>query len=225
MTGGAKVVAIDTAYLLSNGYLADYRTGGTIVSILDAITGTSGSRYLVVKHRNHLGVMTRLPFQFFSMPNPSVGLPLIDLTKEANIWKKNMADDLENHMTRKTSSSGTHWMLSAGDLNWESIYDIVRNSLYADYPHMAEIEADLLRKIRKNGLITLFDENQITEWATGESGSPVVVNAMHTLFDINFDGIVDWSNWLDATGIPDPDDQDWEIIYYNRSKYTQVKWE
>jgi hypothetical protein len=74
-------------------------------------------------------------------------------------------------------------------------------------------------------MITLFDNNQVTEWVTGRTDDPFVVNAMQLLFDVNFNNVVNWQWWNNTRPPLSPgDDGDWMIINENRIKYSEIKW-
>jgi hypothetical protein len=170
MGAGSCVLAHDTAYVLSNGYLADYRTGDTIVGILNAVTNISGYRYLVVKHRNHLGVMTNVPHPFYGILNPPGGIRLIDFTKESTIWKHSAADNLENHMTKKTSVTGDVWMLSVGELNSNDLITVFDpNKIALDNIDESGVKGyELQHDVNFNGVIEWPGWNGNTDGSTAD---------------------------------------------------------
>lgn len=105
------LICRDSCLLLSNGQLADRWTGDTVVGIRLACDGGLNNRYVVVRHRNHLGVMSRRPVHFIRRGDMILH-EQIDFTQASAIYTKDGV--LSNHMTFR---SGLGWMLSGGELN------------------------------------------------------------------------------------------------------------
>lgn len=111
LTDSAFSVSRDSCLLLSNGMLADRYTGDTLVGIPKAYGSGLSYRYVVVKHRNHLGVMSAYPIQLVRKGERNISR-FIDFTKAENIYTRDKT--LSNHMTYYT---GIGWLLSAGEVN------------------------------------------------------------------------------------------------------------
>jgi endoglucanase len=80
------IVASKSALLLRNGLLAEASTGNTILEFLDV---PNGDYYVSIKHRNHLGVLTRFPIALGNTANTlldftSTSLPLFSYTGKAS---------------------------------------------------------------------------------------------------------------------------------------------
>lgn len=107
----AEVVAVDSCLLLSDGRLADRFSGSLKVGIRLGCDGGSNNRYIVVRHRNHLGVMSRTPVHFVRNSDVAA-VSSVDFTQGFNIYSRDGV--LHQHMSYL---SGVGYLLSGGELN------------------------------------------------------------------------------------------------------------
>lgn len=114
----ATVIAVDSCLLLSNGRLADRTTGDTKVGIRQACDIGTNNRYIVVRHRNHLSVMTKTPVHFIREGETGT-LSDVDFTSAATIYTRD--GHLQDHMTY---ISGIGYLLSAGELNTNALISL-----------------------------------------------------------------------------------------------------
>ncbi|WP_251624040.1 hypothetical protein, partial [Odoribacter lunatus] len=165
MTDSTFFLSRDTCLLLSDGHLADRRSGDTIVGIRNAYAATTSqnNRYVAIRHRNHLGVMTGKVYSFVGKSN-KVNANFIDFTDTLNIYRRSATTHrMDYHMTRMSSGGRTIWCLSAGELN-------------------------------TNYLVSLMDPNRVTLVDIYPNGGQQGYR-YDLLHDINLDGCVDWPGW------------------------------
>lgn len=140
LRGDSRLVATDTCLVLSDGRLADWRTGDTIVGLPDISGWRSSNFYVVVKHRNHLDVMSARAYRLSNITDKAVKL---DFTKIRNVYCSD--GELDNHMNLVDGK----WMLSAGEVNNNrliSIYDpndVVRMYRKGSLPLNVRVHYDL----------------------------------------------------------------------------------
>jgi len=164
MSNNSYFITRDSCLVLSDGHLADRWTGDTIVGINKACGMGANLRYVAIRHRNHLGVMTQYPYQFVKKSN-KLNASYIDFTDTLNIYHHahplmgGMQNVMVNHMTEKSLGGGKKcWVLSAGEVNL-------------------------------NSLVSLADPNRVTLTDL----RPGVANYGYDLrYDVNLDGCVDW---------------------------------
>lgn len=104
-------LTVDSCLLLSDGSLADRYTGDVRVGIRQACDGGANNRYVVVRHRNHLGIMSRQPVHFMRKGEAGV-IAEIDFTYAPNIYCRD--GRLQDHVSYVT---GVGWLMSGGELN------------------------------------------------------------------------------------------------------------
>lgn len=173
------LVGVDSCLLLSNGQLADRWSGDTLVGIRNACGGGSNYRYVVIRHRNHLGVMSRQPVRF--LLRKELGRKVcgyVDFTKSGNVYCRDGC--LDNHMSVYRKEGLACWLLSAGEVN-------------------------------QNDLVTVYDPNRLLK-------VPDLTLPYDVLFDVNFDGRVDWPGWHGRSGGADHD-----LVKRNRQKFTEIR--
>ena len=164
MSNSSYFITRDSCLVLSDGHLADRWTGDTIVGINKACGMGANLRYVAIRHRNHLGVMTQYPYQFVKKSN-KLNASYIDFTDTLHIYHHahplmgGMQNVMVNHMTEKSLGGGKKcWVLSAGEVNL-------------------------------NSLVSLADPNRVTLTDL----RPGVANYGYDLrYDVNLDGCVDW---------------------------------
>ncbi|MDE5638300.1 MAG: hypothetical protein K2I47_00640 [Odoribacter sp.] len=160
-------VTRDTCLVLSDGHLADRLTGDTLVGILGGYeVGSANQRYVVLRHRNHLGVMTNRLYGFVNSLN-KMNAAYIDFTVGNNIYHKGSPlHDLNYHMTKKSRGGKDFWLLAVGSL-----------------------DANYLVSLSDPNRVTLKD---ITPSSTPGQSQGYRYDLLH---DINLDGCVDWPGW------------------------------
>lgn len=114
----ATVITTDSCLLLSDGRLADRTTGDTRVGIREACDIGTNNRYIVVRHRNHLGVMTKAPVHFIREGETGV-LSDVDFTSGSTVYTRD--GRLQDHMTY---ISGIGYLLSGGELNTNALISL-----------------------------------------------------------------------------------------------------
>jgi len=146
MTDPSFLLCRDSCLLLSNGQLADRWTGDTVVGIRNAFGGGTNYRYVVMKHRNHLSIMSKNAIRFVKRTNRASAV-YIDFTQSTSVYCRDGV--LSNHMTFNT---GAGWMMCAGEVNRNelvSLYDPNRlilededDSPLRDYELLYDIDLD-----------------------------------------------------------------------------------
>jgi len=177
-TALCNVITRDTCLLLSDGRLADRFTGDTLVGLRNGYRDDDNEYYMVVTHRNHLGIMTAAPVKIVKN-SEKTRAAMVDFTVQNNIYCKDCAGSREKLACHMTFVDG-QWMMAVGELN-------------------------------KNDLISLSDDNRIGHLL----GEDIDTTIYDLLYDVNFDGIVDWS--LQAGN-----ESDWLIVKKNRGKYSEI---
>lgn len=114
----ATVIAVDSCLLLSDGRLADRTTGDVKVGIRRACDAGTNNRYLVIRHRNHLGIMSKAPVHFIREGETGT-LSYIDFTSASNIYTRD--GRLQDHMTY---ISGIGYLMSGGELNTNALISL-----------------------------------------------------------------------------------------------------
>jgi len=179
LSDSSYLVGVDSCLLLSNGQLADRWSGDTLVGVRNACGGGSNYRYVVIRHRNHLGVMSRRPVRFLrrkELEHDDCGY--VDFSKSGDVYCRD--GYLKNHMSVYRKEGMEHWLLSAGEVN-------------------------------RNDLVTLYDPNRLLK-------VPDLTLPYDVLFDVNFDGRVDWPGWNGRNS-----GADYDIVKRNRQKFTEIK--
>ena len=165
MTKPSYFVTRDSCLVLSDGHLADRWTGDTVVGIRNAHGGGANQRYVALRHRNHLGVMTNRLYRFVNNAHKA-NSAYIDFTDTVNIYRKNVSGGVLNnmnyHMTKKGSQGREVWLLAVGSLD-------------------------------SNYLVSLSDPNCVT--LRDIFPSQLQGYRYDLLHDINLDGCVDWPGW------------------------------
>lgn len=144
---GARVVTQDTCLLLSNGQLADRYTGDTLVAFKHVVSKEgSNNYYVIVRHRNHIGVMSAKPVHF---AKTAAGVQNINFTNSANVYSRDKK--YENHMSLYSSI----WLLSAGELNENSLISIFDPNRITidDTGDVASGKYDLLHDVNFDGRV------------------------------------------------------------------------
>lgn len=114
----ATVIAVDSCLLLSDGRLADRTTGDVKVGIRRACDAGTNNRYLVIRHRNHLDIMSKAPVHFIREGETGT-LSYIDFTSASNIYTRD--GRLQDHMTY---ISGIGYLMSGGELNTNALISL-----------------------------------------------------------------------------------------------------
>lgn len=154
MTDSSCVVTRDSCLVLSDGHLADRWSGDTLVGIRNAYGSGANKRYVVVCHRNHLGIMTKELYVFVNRSNREKAA-VVDFTDAATVYCRD--GELQRHMTRKVRAGKTIWLLSAGELNMNrliTLYDPNRIALQKLRPDDLKGDLyDLLYDINLDGCV------------------------------------------------------------------------
>ena len=117
MAKSSYFVARDSCLVLSDGRLADRWTGDTIVGLLGGYGAGANLRYVALRHRNHLGVMTNRLYRFVNNANKG-SASYIDFTDGNTIYHKGAPlHNLNYHMTRKTNQGKELWLMAVGSLD------------------------------------------------------------------------------------------------------------
>lgn len=114
MRDSSYFVTRDLCLVLSDGHLADFRTGDTIVGIVNGYGGGINQRYIALRHRNHLGVMTNRPYAMKDNAGRS-SAQMVDFSDPSVIYCRD--GNLGRHMSKVMTSGMTYWLLSAGSLD------------------------------------------------------------------------------------------------------------
>ncbi len=110
-------VARDSCLVLSDGHLADRWTGDTVVGIRKAYGSGVNQRYVALRHRNHLGVMTNRLYRFVNNAGKS-NAAYVDFTDTLNIYHKGAPlNNMDYHMTRKSYQGRELWVMAVGSLD------------------------------------------------------------------------------------------------------------
>lgn len=191
MGNGTVVITRDTCLLWADGTITD-RLGDSLIALRNACTAGNNQYYIVLHHRNHLAVMSALPCPISHTREGKIAK--VDFTNAANVYRSTRYPDMKNHMTPLSYYGKEFWTMSAGDMN-------------------------------NNALVSVFDPNEINlrtlkPTPDGKSGIPTPVSTeRYHLFDVNFDGEVDWPGWNKTNSST----LDWDKVRRNRYKFTEIK--
>lgn len=140
----STIVARRAAFLLNNGLVVDL-DGISPVDFDDVQTSIGNSLYLVLRHRNHIDLISA-----YGIAKDNLGLYYYDFSKESNIYGKQAGYIKNDHKCLMVSgdinvdgkvsvTDYNHWAISYGQANgyFSSDLDMDGNSFVTDYNRWA----------------------------------------------------------------------------------------
>ncbi len=108
-----EIIVRDTCLLLADGKITD-RWGKDTIGIPGIYTEGKDNRYYVVlKHRNHLAVMSKNPVPFVNIPDRAV---ICDFRDSSQVYYLPYPG-LQTHMNEIEIGGKRYWAMSAGEMN------------------------------------------------------------------------------------------------------------